>query len=161
MPGQANQQSANRRASQIGFAVEFNSGKDRDRFVSASLKLKNHTTTTVFGDGGNSRVSIRQLWPKEVHALFSDALMACKRYHDPRPIVSNLVVGVRKSKNDRFTYLLSQEDLNAFLAVSSANPANQMEFSASQSEDLQPQLPQLPTATLTQSQTGFLFGGTR
>ena len=124
MPDQANQQSANARAPQIEFVVEFNTAIDRDKFVSASPKLNNYTTSTVFGEGGNGHVFIRQVWPKEVHALYSDALKACKWHRYPRPIVSNLVGSVRRSKTDRFTHLLSHEVLNAFVTVSNANPVN-------------------------------------
>ena len=67
MPNRASQQPANGRplpASQHGFVIELNTAKDRDRLVAASPKLKNLIAEAVFGESGNSMVSIRQLWPK-------------------------------------------------------------------------------------------------
>ena len=103
--------------------MELKTAKDRDRVVAAAPKLKNMNAQSVFGEGGNSIVSIRQLWPKKVHSLFRDFLRVCKQFRFPRFIVSNLVVCVRKSKNQTFTPLLSQEDLHNFLAVPTAKPS--------------------------------------
>ena len=55
-------------AAQHGFVIELNTAKDWDRLVAASPKLKTMTAQSVFDESGNSIVSIRQLWPKEVHS---------------------------------------------------------------------------------------------
>ena len=80
MPNHASQQPINVRASQDGFIIELNTAKDLDRLVAAFSKLKNLTARSVFGEGGNSIVSIRQLWPKEVNVLFRDALKITEKY---------------------------------------------------------------------------------
>ena len=160
MPNRASQQPVNGQPinhSQHGFVIELHTAKDRDRLVAASPKLKNLTANAVFGEGGNSTVSIRQLWPKEVHALFRVALRACKQHRFPRPIVSNLVVSVRRSKNSPFTPLLSLGDLNTFLGKPAENSSEDMDYSLSQSTSQTSQLSVFPVNP-TQSSSAFNFG---
>ena len=135
---------------QNGFVIELNTAKDRDRLVPASPKLKNLTAEAVFGEGGNSRVSIRQLWPKEVHSLYRVALRACKQHHFRRPIVSNLVVCVRRSKKDSFTSLFSLDDLNRFFGKPATTPSEDMDYLLSQGTS---QFPQTHLRQLPQTQT--------
>ena len=116
--------------------------------MAASSKLKNLTAEAVFGEGGNSTVSIRQLWPKEVHSLFHIALRACKQYRFPHPIFSNLVVCVRRSKKDSFTSLLSLDDLNRFFGKPAETLSEDMDLSLSQG-----------TLQLSQTQTRAIFTG--
>ena len=65
------QQQENGRTPQHGCVIELHTAKDRDILIAASPKLKNLTAAMVFGEGGNSSVSIRQLWPKEIHSTHS------------------------------------------------------------------------------------------
>ena len=162
MPNRASQQPANGRPLPSllhVFVIELNTAKNRDRLVAASPKLKNLIADVVFGEGGNSMVSIRQLWPKEVHFLFRVALRACKKYRFPRPIVSNLVVCVRRSKKDSFTSLLSLDDLNRFFGKLVETPLEDMDLSLYQDtlQLSQAQAQAVFTSNPSQSSSGFNF----
>ena len=127
-------QNRRRAATTKAFVIEFDTPKNRDKFIEASPKLKYKSGRTVFGVGGFGLISLRPLWPHSVHRLMSLAVRISKEQSWPRPVVDNLVVRIRVRRATPSIPIFCEEDLMALVEkhgthathVSSALPQAQV-----------------------------------
>ena len=99
------------------FVIRLPGPNARDTILERASLLKNRTANDVFGCGGTGSVFLQALWPHPVHQIYSKALRESRARRFPRPIVSNLVVGVRPDRSSDFTPLLSLEDTDNFFSL--------------------------------------------
>ena len=115
------------------FVIEFDTAKNRDKFVAASSKLRYVTARHVFGVEPFSAISIRPLWPDSVYHLMMKAIRVSKSQFWPRPVVDNLVVCIRTGRSRSSIPIFSEEDLHAVVADYGTNmPNNAPAFPMSQ-----------------------------
>ncbi|CAB0034147.1 unnamed protein product, partial [Trichogramma brassicae] len=69
----------------------------RDGLMAQSHKLAKFENRTLFDTGGESRLSLSPLWPKNIYQLLLEAKSLSHRLHYASPIVRNLTVLMRKS----------------------------------------------------------------
>ena len=108
-----------------GFVIEFDTPKNRDKFVSVSPKLKYLSARHVFGLGSFGTVSIRAIWPSSVFRLMSKAVKVSKEQSWLRPVVDNLVVCIRIDRSKPSVPIFSEDDLQALVAEHGSRTSSQ------------------------------------
>ena len=93
--------------------LKLSSSCVRDTFISRASKLARTNAQAVFGMGGSSRVFIQPLWPEPVYKLWRSALVAQQTLKYARPIIRNLSIFMRKTRDSRLIPIYSQQDLDA------------------------------------------------
>ncbi|CAB0041812.1 unnamed protein product [Trichogramma brassicae] len=73
------------------------SPSNRDFLIMNAPKLASIHTNTLFGCGGDHKLVLRSLWPRETYSLLSKANIAAHKIGFARPVVRNLVVHMRKT----------------------------------------------------------------
>ncbi|KAJ8670645.1 hypothetical protein QAD02_001904 [Eretmocerus hayati] len=84
----------------------------RDEVVSKTPKLKDKTIQNLFDTPGNSQVFCRALWPREVYSLYKKAFAAAKNLNSEKPLIRNLIVCMRETRNSPLLPLSSESDLS-------------------------------------------------
>ncbi|CAB0032722.1 unnamed protein product [Trichogramma brassicae] len=84
----------------------------RDGLMAQSHKLAKFENRTLFDTGGESRLSLSPLWPKNIYQLLLEAKSLSHRLHYASPIVRNLTVLMRKSPQSELIPIRTKEDLN-------------------------------------------------
>ncbi|CAB0036288.1 unnamed protein product [Trichogramma brassicae] len=66
--------------------VKLASPSTRDDCLSSASRLASISAQTLFGAGGDGKLRLRALWPREVHALLSKAYTAAHALNYARPV---------------------------------------------------------------------------
>lgn len=121
----------------------------RNLILKHSSNLINHDSQSIFGQGGNAKVYISALWPKATYNLLRKAQEFATRLKYASPVVRNLIVCMRKTKEKASPLIpiISEADLLLlkpldFLHSSTIPPANGLQQSN-----------QLPPTSLTSTLT--------
>ena len=71
----------------------------RDEILRRTPDLKDLDCQTIFGAGGPAKLSVNALWPDPVHKFLKLATARYKELGHLRPLVKNLTVFMRPTKN--------------------------------------------------------------
>ena len=85
----------------------------RDDILRRTPSLKDLDCQTIFGAGGPAKLSVNALWPDPVHKLLKLATARYKELGHLRPLVKNLTVFMRPTKNGPLLPVTCEEDINA------------------------------------------------
>ena len=88
----------------------------RDDILLKSPGLKNIDCQTIFGAGGSAKITIAVLWPEPVHKLLKHATASHKQLGHLRPVVNNLTVCLRPTKNGPLVPVTSEADIDALVS---------------------------------------------
>lgn len=105
----------------------------RDRVIRASARLSALTAHDIFGCGGDMRVYIRPVWPKQVFVLLSKARRACQTLGYLRPFVKNLRFFVRATMRSEPINILTAYDLETLKPLNPDSPQRSHQPAAPQS----------------------------
>ena len=75
--------------------------------------LKNLSCLVIFGVGGDAKLSVNALWPDPVHKLLKHATTKHKQLGHLRPLVKNLTVFLRPTKNGPLLPVTCEADIDA------------------------------------------------
>ncbi|CAB0041137.1 unnamed protein product [Trichogramma brassicae] len=92
------------------------SPSNHDFLIMNASKLALIHTNTLFGCGGDHKLVLHALWPRETYSLLSKANIAAHKIGFARPIVRNLVVHMRKITQSQLLPLATQKDLDLLIA---------------------------------------------
>ena len=90
----------------------------RDDILQKTPGLKNLDSKTIFGTGGVAKLSINGLWPNPVHKLLKYAITRYKQLGHLPPIVKNLVVFMRPTKDSPLLPVTCEADIDPLAPLS-------------------------------------------
>ena len=97
--------------SSCAVVIELVSAGVRDSVLRKSSKLRDKKASEVLGVGGNSPIYVNAIWPQPVYTLLREARTVCKTLNYVAPVVKNLIVHVRQSKDSVPIPIYSSADL--------------------------------------------------
>ena len=71
----------------------------RDDILRKTPGLKDLDYQSIFGAGGGAKLSVNALWPDPIHKLLKHATTSYKQLGHLRPVVKNLTVFMRQTRN--------------------------------------------------------------
>ena len=89
----------------------------RDDILQKSPGLKNLDCQMIFGDGGRAKLTINALWRDPIHKLLKHATASHKQLGHLRPVVKNLTVFMRPTKNGPLIPVICEADVDALVAA--------------------------------------------
>ena len=95
------------------------SAETRDDIVLKTPALKLIDCQAIFGAGGSAKLSIGALWPEPVHKLLKYASARHKQLGHLRPVVNNLTVCLRPTKNGPLLPVTCEADIDALVPARS------------------------------------------
>ena len=90
----------------------------RDDILRKTPGLKSLDCQTIFGTGGAAKLSVNALWPDPVHKLLKYATSRYKQLGYLRPLVKNLVVFMRPTKDGPLLPVTCEADIDALAPLS-------------------------------------------
>ena len=84
----------------------------RDDILRTTSMLKDLHCQAIFGVGGSSKLSVNGIWPEPVHKLLKHASAHYKRLGHLRPVVKNLTVYMRPTKNGPLLPVTREADID-------------------------------------------------
>ena len=103
----------------------------RDDILHRTPGLKNLTCQVIFGAGGDAKLSVNSLWPDPVHRLLKQATAKYKRLGHLRPLVKNLTVFLRPTKNGPLPPVTCEAEIDALTPQLPRRTKNRASRSAS------------------------------
>ncbi|KAJ8686251.1 hypothetical protein QAD02_022045 [Eretmocerus hayati] len=95
----------------FSMVVKFLSPTVRDEFIFRCSKLKDKWIQHIFNVNGTSQVFCENLWPPEVYRFFKKTYNISRNLNYERPVVKNLVVCVRETRESALIPINSEKDL--------------------------------------------------
>lgn len=93
--------------------VQFTSGIARDIVLKSVKKIERQTAESLFGVGGRGRIYINILYPRSVYQLRKKAISVARSLNYARPVVKNLVVCMRETRESPLIPVYSEDALAA------------------------------------------------
>ena len=87
----------------------------RDDILRKTPGLRDLTCDNSFGAGDDAKLSVNALWPDPVHRLLKYAFAKHKQLGYLRPIVKNLTVFLRPSRNGPLLPVTCEADIDALI----------------------------------------------
>ena len=103
----------------------------RDDILRRTPGLRDLTCENIFGAGGDAKLSVNALWPDPVHRLLKYAFAKHKQLGHLRPIVKNLTVFLRPTKNGPLLPVTCEADIDALTPRQSCQPSIDISRTAS------------------------------
>ena len=97
-----------------GYVIELPTPRARTNLLAAAPKLKSLRANEIWETGGPHLVSIRPLWPTQIHKLHAAARRVSKEIKFAQPLIKGLVVCMRKNRASPATPIYSLEELETF-----------------------------------------------
>ena len=95
------------------------SSEARDDILRRTPGLKNLDCQAIFGIDGSAELSVGALWPDPVYKLLKHATALHKQLGHLRPVVRNLTVFMRPTKNGPLHPVTCEADIDALLPATS------------------------------------------
>ena len=95
------------------------SAETRDDILLKTPALKDIDCQVIFGAGGPAKLSVGALWPDPVHNLLKHATACHKQLGHLRPVVKNLTVCLRPTKNGPLLLVTCEADIDALVPAES------------------------------------------
>lgn len=112
-PRSNNREAASQEPATMAIVVKFVSPSIRDDVIRNANLLETFSSQTLFGSGGATRIYLNALYPKDVYRLRAKAFRVAKEKGYDRPIVKNLVVCMRATRDSPLIPVYSDADLAA------------------------------------------------
>ena len=89
----------------------------RDDILRKTPGLRSLDCQTIFGTGGAAKLSVNALWPDPVHKLLKYATARYKQLGHLRPLVKNLVVFMRPTKDGPLLPVTCEADIDVLASL--------------------------------------------
>lgn len=110
---QRNEADSSNSLTNLGLVIEFTSVELRDKVLKKAARLDKTDAQHLFGSGGRSKVYLNGLYPKPVYLLKRKAVKIAKTLNYAPPVVRNLIVCMRETRNSQLIPIHSDKDLES------------------------------------------------